>query len=170
MSPERRLSLALLVLVGGCGTGDKVGVADTSQPILAAPVAVQGDTACPPTGLWARCSVFKGIERAGLNAHRDLAKDVTEEPLLVPGIQIPIARGDIRIFLYADSQSRKRDQAKLDRTLFVLPHQEPGFQRQRTIVQSANLLVLMNVFTSRNRERIANALMAGPPQPPSNRP
>lgn len=170
MTIARRLSLALLVLLGGCGSDDRAGVTDTTLPILAAPVAAPGDTACLPTGLWARCSVFKGIERAGLNAHRDSAKEVTEEPLSVPGIQIPIARGDIRIFLYADSNSRKRDAAKLDRALFVLPHQEPGFKRQRTIVQSANLLVLMNVFMSINRERIANAMMAGPPQPPSNRP
>lgn len=169
MGRKGRLSLALLVLLGGCG-GDKAAAVDTSQPILAADPPAPGDTTCPRTGRWALCSVFKSIARAGLNTHSDLAKAVTEEPLSISGTEIPISRGDIRIFLYADSNSRKRDQAKLEHKQFVLPHQEPGFARERTIVPNANLLVLMNVMNSLNRERIANALMAGPPQPPSKRP
>jgi hypothetical protein len=170
MRGERRLSLVLLALLVACSSGDKrEAAADANQPILAAPAPAPGDTTCPPTGLWARCSIFKSLERAGINPHADQAKVVNEAPLSVPAIEIPIARGDIRIFLYADSLSRKRDAAKLDRTLFIRPVQEPGFKRERTLVESANLLVLMNVLNSLSRERIANALMAGAPQPPSAR-
>ncbi|HET9425648.1 MAG TPA: hypothetical protein VFO55_09775 [Gemmatimonadaceae bacterium] len=171
MSRERRLSLALLVLLAGCGgSGEETAATVDTAPVLAAPAPAAGDTTCPATGLWAHCSVFRSIERAGLNSHRDSAKEVTELPLSISGMEVPIARGDIRIFVYADSGSRKRDQAKLDRKQFVLPHQQPGIQRERTLVGSANLLVLMNVINSLSRERIANALMAGPPQPPSKRP
>lgn len=163
------LSLALLVLLAACGGKDGAGAVDTTQPVPAAAPPVPGDTTCPPTGLWARCSVIKSLERAGLNTHADSAKDVTEAPLAVEGFSLKMARGEVRVFLYADSISRKRDQAKLDPTKFVPPHRE-AFKRERTIVESANLLVLMDVLVSRNRERIANALMAGPPQPPSKRP
>jgi hypothetical protein len=172
MSRERRLSLGLLVLLGGCGKGgDKASAAsEASQPIIAAVVPAAGDTSCPNTGLWARCSVFKSLERAGLNTHADSAQVIVEKPLVVPAVEIPIARGHIRIFLYADSNSRRRDAAKLDRKQFILAVQEPGFARERTLIENANLLVLMDVARSLNRERIANALMAGPPQPPSKQP
>jgi hypothetical protein len=171
MRPERCLSFALLVLLGGCGGADKDATAsDTSQPIVAAAAPAPSDTSCPGTGLWARCSVLKGLERAGLNTHADSATQVVEKPLSVPAIEIPIARGHIRIFLYADSNSRRRDAAKLNRKQFILPVQEPGFARERTIIENANLLVLMDVARSLNRERIANAMMAGPPQPPSKHP
>jgi hypothetical protein len=114
--------------------------------------------------------VIKSIERAGLNAHADSATDVTEAPLSITGFELPVARGVARIFLYADSNSRRRDQAKLDSTLFVRPPREPGLRGERTLLGSANLLVLMDVANSRNRERIANALLAGPPQPPPTKP
>jgi hypothetical protein len=167
---KTRILLSLL-LVAGCD--EKAGVssgADQALPVVAAPSPAPSDTSCPNTGLWAQCSVYKRIEQAGLNVQRQLAKEVEEKPLAIKGIELPIARGEIRIFLYADSASRLRDQAKLDPKEFVLPVQQPGFKRERTIVRSANLLVLMNVLNETNRERIANALMAGPPQPPSNRP
>jgi hypothetical protein len=170
MRREQCLSLGLVVLLVGCSGSDAPKGVDTTQPILAASIPAAGDTSCPATGLWARCSVIKSIERAGLNAHADSAKDVSEQPLAISGFRLPIARGEIRVFLYADSNSRKRDRAKLDRTKFVLPHQQAGIARERTIVESANLLVLMDVLSSLSRERIANALMAGPPQPPSKKP
>lgn len=167
MGRARCLSLALVALLAACSGGDAPPVADTSQPVFAATPAAPGDTTCPPTGLWARCSVIKSLERAGFNAHADAAQDVTEPPLAISGFEIPIGGGRIRVFLYVDSTSRKRDQAKLDPKTFIAPNREPGIARERTIAPSANLLVLMDVLGSRNRERIANAVMAGPPQPPS---
>jgi len=157
--------MALLV---ACGANER-SAQDSSGPILALP-AVSGDTTCPADGQWAMCSVLKSIERAGLNVHRDSAKTVREAPLAVEGTRIPIARGEIRIFLYADSASRRRDQAKLDTSVFIRPAQEPTLRRSRTIVAGVNMLALLDVLNSRQRERIILALLAGPPQPPSRKP
>jgi hypothetical protein len=164
------LSLGL-ALLAACGADPKESrvAADTAQPIAAAPVPAPGDTSCPATGLWARCSAIKAIYRAGLNTHEDSLRLVNEDPLSVGGFELPLSRGVVRFFLYADSNSRRRDQMKLDSTRFAIPPREPVFGRQRALVPSANLLVLMDVSNSRNRERIANALMAGPPQPPSKK-
>ena len=164
-----------LALLAACSGGSKepapsVDTAVTGQAILAAPAPLPGDTSCLANGLWARCSAIKAIYRAGLNTHADLAKDVTEAPLSITGFELPLARGIVRFFIYADSNSRRRDQMKLDDTRFAIPPREPVFGRQRALVPSANLLVLMDVSNSQNRERIANAILAGPPQPPSNKP
>jgi hypothetical protein len=169
MNAGRRLSLALSVLLVACGSSDKPAPPDTAGPVVALPPVV-GDTTCPRDGRWALCSVFKSIERAGLNVHRDSARPVAEKPLSIEGTSLPIARGEIRIFLYADSLSRLRDEAKLDKTQFIRPVDEPGFKRERTLVHSANALVLVNVLNSLQRERIVLAILAGAPQPPSKTP
>ena len=161
----------VLTLLAACSS-DKTKPAldvDTTQPIAAAPAPAAGDTTCPATGYWARCSIIKAIERAGLNAHADSARVVTEAPLSISGFELPISRGTVRFFVYADSNSRKRDQLKLDTSVFVSPRKDPSM-RKRTLVPVANLLVLMDVMNTRNRERIANSMMAGAPQPPSKKP
>ncbi len=163
------LGLALLAACSG-GAGDGTAGIDTAHPIIAAAEPAPGDTTCPATGLWARCSAIKAVDRAGLNTYADSAKVVTEPLLSIPGFELPISRGEVRFFIYADSNSRRRDQLKLDPALFVIPPREPGLRGERVLVPSANLLVLMRVANSRNRERIANALLAGPPQPPSKQP
>src|SRR3954466_14765918 len=166
---ERSSSWLALIAAGfilaGCDSRGSAGV-DTSLPVVAAPEPAPGDSSCPGTGLWARCSVLKRLEQTALRVHREQIKPVEEKPLSIKGFEMPIARGDIRVFIYADSDSRRRDEARLDKKEFILPVQEPGFKRERTIVHSANLLVLMNVLNGLSRERIANGLMAGPPQPP----
>ena len=171
MRRERCISLGL-ALLAACSRGEKDAGpgADGTPAIAAAAAPAPGDTSCPANGLWARCSAIKAIDRAGLNTHADSAKDVREDALSIPGFELPISRGRVRFFVYADSGSRRRDQMKLDSTRYVIPPREPGLRGERVLIPSANLLVLMDVGNSRNRERIANALMAGPPQPPSKKP
>lgn len=170
MRREQCISLGL-ALLAACSSGASKDAAavDTTQPIIAAIEPAPGDTACPATGLWARCSVIKAIYRAGLNPHGDSAKVVTEKSLSIRGFELPISRGTVRVFLYADSNSRRRDEAKLDTSQFVSPRKDPSL-RKRTLIPTGNMLVLMDIMNTRNRERIANALMAGAPQPPSNKP
>jgi len=170
MHRERCISLGL-ALLAACSSEKKNIPADvdTTKPIAAAPAPLPGDTTCPATGYWARCSIIYSIERAGLNSHADSAKDVSEAPLSIAGFELRLSRGTVRFFVYADSNSRKRDQVKLDTSLFVSPRKDPSM-RKRTLVPIANVIVLMDVMNTRNRERIANAILAGAPQPPSKKP
>jgi hypothetical protein len=171
MRRSQCISFALTLLAACGGSANEAGSpVDTALPITPAVAPAPGDTSCPATGLWARCSAIKAIDRAGLNTHADSSKDVTESTLSIKGFELPISRGSVRFFIYADSNSRRRDQANLDTTLFVIPPREPSLRGERSLIPSVNLLVLMDVANSRNRERIANALMAGPPQPPSKKP
>ena len=170
MRREQCISLGL-ALLAACSSDKKSAPpdVDTTRPIAAAAAPAPGDTSCPSTGYWARCSIIKAIERSGLNSHADSAKDVTDAPLSIPGFELPISRGTVRFFVYADSNSRKLDQLKLDTSLFVSPRKDPSM-RKRTLVTAANLLVIMDIMNTRNRERIANSMMAGAPQPPSHKP
>lgn len=170
MRREQCISLGL-ALLAACSSGEKkipAGV-DTTRPIAAATASAPGDTSCPATGYWARCSIIKAIERQGLNAHADSAKDVTEPPLSISGFELKLARGTVRFFVYADSNSRKLDAMNLDTSLFVSPRKDPQM-RKRTLIPAANLIVLMDMMYTLHRERIANAMMAGAPQPPSKNP
>jgi hypothetical protein len=159
---------AAVVLTLAACSGKAAATRDTSGPIVAAPVDSGPD--CPATGLWARCSVLKGLSRAGLAVRPESITAVRRPPLAIEGFRLPIARGEIEVFLYADSASRRRDEAKLDTTEYIPPWKTPGIRQERTEIGSANLLVLMNVLNETNRERIANAMLAGAPQPPSRKP
>jgi hypothetical protein len=167
MSKARcRLGLGAILLAIACSEKSNAGrAADSALPIIGA--ADTGSARdCPATGQWLQCSVLKRLERAGLSVHADSLTEIRDAPLSIAGKRLPIAGGEIEIFLYADSGSRVRDAAKLDPRQFIPPSREPSILRQRTIVTNENLLVLMNVANETNRERIATNLLAGPPQPP----
>lgn len=158
-----------MMLGAGCAEKASVKAAADRGPIVAA-ASTGTATDCPATGLWAQCSVLKRLEQAAFAVHADSLTTISEPPLSIPGKRLPIANGEIEIFVYADSMSRLRDAAKLDSTAFIPPSRQRTVRRERTVVTNANLLVLMNVASEAYRERIANYLMAGPPQPPKNPP
>jgi len=164
MSP--RLAVPAMLLAAACAEKASPRLpSDSGLPIVAA-ASTGSPTDCPATGLWAQCSVLKSLDRAGLAIHAESLAVISDPPLSIAGKRMPIANGEIEIFLYADSGSRLRDAAKLDSKAFIPPSRQPSILRERTVVTNENLLVLMKVANETNRERIANALMAGPPQPP----
>jgi hypothetical protein len=69
------------------------------------------------------------------------------------------------VFLYSDSAVRIADEQKLDRTQFVAPGAEQTIKRERTLIENANLVGLLTSINGHQRDRVADALMAGPPQP-----
>lgn len=162
--------LATLIAVACSDAAKKPGGETANSPPILAATSTGSKTDCLTTGLWAECSVLMRLERAGLVVRAESLAEVREPALTIAGKRLPIARGEVAMFIYADTSSRSRDQRKLDPTLFMTPDAQPSLVKRRTLIANQNLLVLMDVVNETNRERIANALMAGPPQPPKHAP
>lgn len=165
------LSIPFLALAAACGHSDRSASSTPATPPPKAPAAVAasaptagGKPACPATGLWAECSVLDRLDRRGLAPRRDSGA-VHEDPLTQPGMRVHLGRDEVEIFIYPDSASRKADEAKLDRRRFITPDQEPTLAGERTIIESANLLALLKSQDDHKRERVADDIMSGPPQP-----
>jgi hypothetical protein len=118
---------------------------------------------CPATGQWQLCSILERLERAGLAPRQDSGR-VTEVPLSSPGVAIQLGRSELRVFVYADRASRERDQAKLDTAKYVSATEPLSMQVEPTLITTENLLAILRSRSDHQRERVADALTAGPPQ------
>lgn len=168
----RRGTPALLLALAACG-GSR-GSSQPQQPAgtsaaAAAPAAapapqVSGAQSCPATGLWAECNVLYRITRAGYTPRRD-SSAVHDAPLGQPGFLVRLGRAELEIFIYPTTAAREADQAKLDKRQFVSADQQQSIQAERTLIANFNLLALLNSTNDDLRQRVSDALMAGPPQP-----
>jgi hypothetical protein len=137
----------------GAAVGAKTAIAPGAKPI------------CPATGAWQLCSVVERLERAGL-APRQEPERVREAPLSAPGVALMLGRSELRVFIYADRGARERDQAKLDATKYVRATDPLSMQAEPTLIATENLLAILRSRNDHQRERVADALTAGPPQSP----
>jgi hypothetical protein len=150
-------------LVAAC----KRDASDTAARVAVAPppAAYDSSSTCDPNGQWAVCSLMYRLNRAGFNVVRD-PEPAKEKALSQPGMRLRLGKGSMMVFLYPDSVNRHLDEAHLDPKGFITPEAD-WVLGKLTLIHSANLLVLMDVANGRTRERIADALLAGPPQPPA---
>lgn len=88
-----------------------------------------------------------------------------ESTLTARGERLHVGTSDLDLFIYADEAARQRDEARLDRTKYVAYDAPLGMQPLPTLIRSANLLAVLHSRNDHLRERVADALTAGPPQP-----
>jgi hypothetical protein len=157
--------LAIGVVVAACGTSNTPAASDSAAPTAAAPSAPSAG-GCPATGTWAECSVVYRLERAGLAPKVDSTAKPEDAALGGRPLVIKIGLNAVlEVHLYADSASRIAAAATLDRSQFVNGTQPQTIKRERTLIESANLVALLTSLNSHQRERVSDALSAGPPQP-----
>jgi hypothetical protein len=94
---------------------------------------------------------------------------VLEPPLSSPGITILLGRSELRIFMYTDRAARERDQAKLNSSKYLSASEPLSMQAEPTLIASENLLAILRSRSDHQRERVSDALMAGPPQRPGTK-
>lgn len=137
-----------------------------SDPALRAGAAVVsgGGEPCPATGLWSACAAFERLDRAGLAPRRD-STTATEPPLTASGILLRIGRSELELYVYPDIAARERDEATLERDKYLAGDKPVGMTSQPTLIHSANLLVILHSRNDHQRERVFDAITAGPPQP-----
>jgi hypothetical protein len=136
---------------------------DTRGTSAAGTSSVTAKPACPATGAWQLCSVIERLDRAGLAPRQEPGR-VLEAPLARPGVAILVGRSELRIFFYADRAARERDQAKLDPTKYTAASEALSMNAQPTLIASENLLAILRSRSDHQRERVSDALTAGPPQ------
>ncbi len=167
----RAVLAAASIALMACGGRERVPAVESAKaaPASAQVSAVAGTSTgakppCPANGLWAACSIMDRLDHSGLAPRRDSAA-VHEDGLTIPGIMVHLGNADLELFIYADSVNRRRDEARLDRKKFITADQEPTLAGERTIIESVNLLAILASRNDHQRERVSDAITAGPPQP-----
>jgi len=160
---------AVIALAAACRGGERARAADS---LASAPVVASGATsgapdaaksACERTGHWIPCQVRYRLERSGL-ALRDTS--ASDQPTLGPAPTVfRVGKGSLAVYLFADSVARARAATKLDTVTFVGVDRPLTMLSRATVIQNDNLLALLYSKNDQQRERVSDALMAGPPQP-----
>jgi hypothetical protein len=120
---------------------------------------------CPATGSWSRCAVVERLERAGLAPRVD-SSGMTEPPLTPPGVLVRVGASELELYIYPDAGSREREEATLDRSKYLDYAAPVSMNARPTLIHSANLIAILHSRNDHQRERVADAITAGPPQPP----
>jgi hypothetical protein len=159
--------IAAATLGTACSKSDSVGkqpAASTPSTTPASSTPAVAGASCPPDGLWHECSILYRLERSGLAPRKD-STTATEEGLSERGMLVHVGTAELKIFIYRDEASRAADESKLPKGDLVEANQPYTMRHERTVIRSANLLALLKSLRDRQRERVADAIMAGPPQP-----
>jgi hypothetical protein len=167
--PDRlfRLPFSLIVfVVVACSKPDAPPPNAAAAGASAAATVAAGSGSCPATGQWAECSIIYRLDRAGLAPHVDSSAKPSEKALTGKPLVLKLGRtATLELYLYADSVSRAADGKKLDRTRLVNATAQQTIERERTLIESSNVVGLLTSLSSHQRERVSDAIMAGPPQP-----
>jgi hypothetical protein len=87
------------------------------------------------------------------------------EPLTRPGTRILLGGAEVDVFIYPSETERARDEARLDKHEFIEASDEPTLRGEPTLIRNVNLLAILRSRNDHQRERVSDALSAGPPQP-----
>ena len=83
----------------------------------------------------------------------------------VPVTTYAIGNAGLAVYLFADTVARHSAVARLDTSKFIPPSRAVGMRGEATFIASDNMLALLFSRNEHQRERVADAIMAGPPQP-----
>ena len=164
-----RFAVAMTAAAACSGRDPQRAAADSlvrapAPPTVAAPA---GKAKCPADGQWSECAVFDRLDQAGLAPRRDTSvKSIDLAPLKQRGTRLLVGNAELDVFIYPDSGHRAQDEASLDRSKYIEASAEPTLRGEATLIRNVNLLGVLRSRNDHQRERVSDALSAGPPQPP----
>jgi hypothetical protein len=157
------LGLSCAALAAACNSAPSKEQVRTEQIAAAKKVA---QSPCPPDGLWKECSLVERLMQSGLVVRRDSAP-AHEPGVPIAGVLYHIgALASLEVFYFPDSAARRAAAAKMDTTPFVHYDQPQTMKGERSLIQNANVLALLDSRRDESRERIGDAITAGAPQAP----
>ncbi|MBC7671095.1 MAG: hypothetical protein H7247_01635 [Polaromonas sp.] len=78
---------------------------------------------------------------------------------------LTLGNAALAYYLYADTVARHAAAMGLDTTRYIPETRPVSMKSETTLIQSDNVLVLLFSKNEHQRERVADAITAGPPQP-----
>ena len=162
----RRITSTALVLLAAACAKDAKPAADTSATAVApAAAATAAGGSCPRTGHWGDCQLRARLESSGL-APQATTEQIAELPSVgVTPVVLTLGNASLAAYFFPDTLARRKAAASLD-TLKFIPQSKPvGILREGTVIENDNALVLLFSKNEHQRERVADAVTAGPPQP-----
>ena len=75
-----------------------------------------------------------------------------------------LGTAELDFFVYPDAAARERDESRLDKKNFIEAADEPTLRGEPTLIRNVNLLAVLRSRNDHQRERVSDALSAGPPQ------
>ncbi|MEO8333452.1 MAG: hypothetical protein ABI664_00670 [bacterium] len=158
--------LIAAVMLGACGR-EKAAARDSAAAAAPATATAAKATSgtCPRTGHWGDCQLRARLGESGL-APRATSDKVGDLPPL-PGKPTTLTLGNagLAYYLFSDTLSRRRAAATLDTSKFIPQTRPVSMKSETTLIENDNLLVLLFSKNEHQRERVADAITAGAPQP-----
>ena len=153
-----------IVALTGCGRQD-APKRDSTAATGPASAVRQRTPLCARTGHWGECQLRIRLEQSGLapTATTDKVGDVPD--IASPSVSFQIGAAGMIAYFFADTLARHRAAAALDTARFIPPSQTVGVHAQATSIENDNLLAVLFSRNEHQRERVADAITAGPPQP-----
>jgi len=149
----------------GKDSGNLSASATGAAPAATPSPPTSGKGACPANGRWSECAVFQALDRAGLAPRRDSASGAIKlPPLTQAGTRLLLGASELDVFVYPDVGDRERDEGRLDRSKYIEASAEPTLRGEATLIRNLNLLAVLRSRNDHQRERVSDALSAGPPQ------
>jgi hypothetical protein len=163
----RHAAIVVAAAVLGACNRSKAPAADSSAAASAvgtsAPQATSGT--CPRTGHWGDCQLRARLGQSGL-APRSTSEKVGDLPTLpVKPTTLMVGNAGVAFYVFPDTLSRRTAAATLDTAKFIAQMRPVSMKSETTLIENDNLLVLLFSKNEHQRERVADAVMAGPPQP-----
>jgi hypothetical protein len=90
--------------------------------------------------------------------------------LTATGNRLALGNAELDVFIYPDAASRERDEARMDHSKYIEASAEPTLRGEATLIRNVNLLGILHSRNDHQRERVADALTAGPPVPGTGSP
>lgn len=158
--------LITVALLGACGR-EKTPAAESASASIessaSAPPATSGT--CQRTGHWGDCQLRARLAQSGL-APRSTSEKVGDLPSLpVKPTTLMLGNAGVAFYLFPDTLARRMAAATLDTAKFIPQTRPVSMKVETTLIENDNLLVLLFSKNEHQRERVADAVTAGPPQP-----
>lgn len=160
-----RVATLLLVVALGCGREKTAAKDSTSTVASVSTPATGGGPLCPRSGHWSECTIRIRLDQSGL-APQTGSEKVGDLPKLAPKpVTLTIGNAGIAYYLFPDAASRHAAATTLDTSRYIAQTRPISMKNETTLIENDNVLLLLFSKNEHQRERVADAITAGPPQP-----